>query len=518
MIDFDISFYFRVIRKWLLVVLLVGGLAAGGTFAFLSQQPEEYQASTLLNVGSFLDTSTPDIADLRTALESVQTFVRLAQTATVIQPAIDNLELENVTVADVRRQVDTALVPNTTLFEIIVTWRDPERAAEIANEVSRQLIASTDNVTPLLERQIALSETQINLLSEQLDELQSQLDALNARISIAETRNDTTTVDALSLQRNDLIQQINQTTSNIAQFSDTITQIEQRSNVLTIQEEAEAPSRPVGRNTILFSAVAGLGAASIIAGAFVLLEALDTTFRTERRVEYALQVPVRGTVQPGGSRTLTTPPTNARQLEQYQMLRTTLLYSESNDQQPVYIISSPTNAENKEKIVGNLALSAADSGSRVLLVDADLRQSRLAQLMQLNNQVGLVNFLHLSPAELDDDRQRRQAMQQVIQSTSVPGLDVITPGVVEENPIRLLESSTMLNWLQLLLSTDEYDFILINTPPVLLYPDASALAALTGLEFLLITENARTRSQDGTAAYDQITQVGGKLTGAIFAR
>lgn len=517
MIDFDLNFYFRVIRKWLWLVILVGALAAGAAFAVLSQRQDEYQASTLMNVGSFLDTSTPDIADLRTALESVQTFARLARTTGVIQPAIDDLGLET-TVSQVRRSMETALVPNTTLFEITVLWSSPEEAAALANEISNQLIASTDNVTPLLARQIALSEQQITLQSEQLDELQIQLDALNARISIAETRDDTQTVDSLSVQRNDLIQQINQTTSNIASFSDTITQIEQRSNVLTLQEEAEAPNGPVSQNTLLFSIVAGLGAASIIAGAFVLLEALDTTFRTERRLETVLQIPVRGSVQSGSRRALTTPPTDARMLEQYQMLRTTLLYSDADERQPIYILSSPTDAEAKERIVGNLALSAADSGSRVLLIDADLRQSRLHRLMRLNNQVGLVNFLNLSPEEIDDDIQRNNALQQVIQSTETPGLDVVTTGVVEENPIRLLESPTMLHWLELLLNNRDYDFILLNTPPVLLYPDTSALAALTGLECLLITQNAKTRSQNGVAAYDQITQVGGKVTGAIFAR
>jgi capsular exopolysaccharide synthesis family protein len=248
-----------------------------------------------------------------------------------------------------------------------------------------------------------------------------------------------------------------------------------------------------------------------------LLESLDTSFRSERRIEHTLELPVRGTVELGSRRQLAKTNLDARLQEPYQMLRTNLVYSDSRTDTPIYIFSSPTKTERRARVLGNLALAAADSGQRVLLLDADLRNTDLTDILQLSNEHGLTDYLMASPDSLEDPQRYSELRQQITLREVSEHLDVIPSGTTTENPIRLLESKLMKDLLERL-RHDDYDFIIVNTPPILLFPDASTLASLTEIEVLLILEHARSRSENAVAALDQVQQIGGHLNGVIYVR
>ncbi len=517
MLDFDLSFYIRVLRKWLWLVILVGGAVGAGAYFVLNLESDEYEARTLLAAGTFLLNPDPGLEELRIGQELTTTYTRLAETRRVLEPVIDTLGLD-ADVGILQRRVETEAILDTSLFEIIVTWSDPETAAAIANEVANQLVISNPStVTPALQNQIDLSESQIELLTTQVSDLRNQLQNLDGRIAAAERDGTQEEVDALLDQRSDIIGQINQATATIAQLSATITQIEQRTNAIIIQQEAIPPTRPVSGNTRLFTAVAALGSAMLVAGAAVLLEAADTTFRSERRIELVMELPVRGTVDVGSRRQLARTNLDAKLQEPYQMLRTNLIYSDQSAAVPTYIFSSPTKTERRETVLGNLVLAAADSGSRVLLLDADMREPGIANTLQISNERGLVDLLSLTQEDLDDEEKLTTLVDEVIQYNVTDRLDVLTSGATKDNPIRLLESVAMKRVLYLF-QHSSYDFIVINTPPILLYPDASTLAALSNIEVLLVLENARSRSENAISSLDQVQQIGGRINGVIFAR
>ncbi len=638
MFDFDISFYIRVVRKWLWLVILTGAVVGAAAYFVLNLRSDEYRASTLIAVGTVLGNPDPGLEDVRLVQELTPTYARIVETRRVLEPVIEALELD-VGVFALVRAIDTEAIPNTSLFVLNVTWSDPETAAAIANEVANQLIISNpSNLSPELQNQVELSQTQIELLSTQIVELREQLLTLDDRIERAETEveetsadleaaeeelaaaeaaaaeaeaaeqeaaeaaeddgdaadaeqdataedaadaeqdataeddaaaedEDTTTaasdddaaaaddqdaaaaddqavveepdevalaeaavaeaetaqtqaqqnLDALLAQRSDVIGQINQATATIAQLSSTITQIQQRTNALVIQQEATPPVSPVGGNTLLFTLAAAVGSAGLVGVAVLALEAMDTRIRSERRIEHLLELPVRGTVELGSRRQLAKTRLDSRLQEPYQMLRTNLVYSDSRTDTPIYIFSSPTNTERRALVLGNLALAAADSGSRVLLLDADLRRPDLTKTLQLSNEHGLVDFLTAAPETLPDSAAVGQAMEAITQREISERLDVIPSGSSTENPIRLLESPAMqrlVDWLR----HGDYDFVIVNTPPIVLFPDASTLASLSGIEVLLILEHARSRSEHAVAALDQVQQIGGRLNGVIFVR
>ncbi|MCA9911917.1 MAG: hypothetical protein KC496_01145, partial [Anaerolineae bacterium] len=451
------------------------------------------------------------------AQELTPTYLRLAETRRVLEPVIDTLGLD-ISVGTLQRSVETEAILDTSLFEIIVHWSDPDTAAAIANEVANQLVISNpSNLSPALQNQIDLSQSQIDLLTTQIADLRNQLQNVDGRIAEAERDGNQEQLDNLLGQRSDIIGQINQATATIAQLSATITQIEQRSNAIIIQQEATPPSRPISGNTRLFTAVAALGSAMLVGGAAVLLEAADTTFRSERRIELVTELPVRGTVELGSRRQLAHTNLDKKLQEPYQMLRTNLVYSDQSATVPTYIFSSPTNTERRETVLGNLALAAADSGSRVLLLDADMRTPGIADALQLSNERGLVDLLALPDEDMENDDKLTALLEEIIQHNVKDRLDVLTSGTTSENPIRLLESIAMKRVLYLF-QHSSYDFIVINTPPILLYPDASTLAALINVEVLLVLENARSRSENALSALDQVQQIGGRINGVVFAR
>jgi len=141
MLDFDLSFYFRVLRKWFWLVILVGGIAGGATYYFINQQPDAFSARTLVAVGTTLANPDPDLADVYLGEELVETYAQLVNIPSTLQPVIESLELDT-TLSDLQAHIEAVPIVNTALIEIVVVWDDPETAAAIANGVGEQLLAN----------------------------------------------------------------------------------------------------------------------------------------------------------------------------------------------------------------------------------------------------------------------------------------------------------------------------------------------------------------------------------------
>ncbi|MCI4445644.1 MAG: polysaccharide biosynthesis tyrosine autokinase [Candidatus Aminicenantes bacterium] len=148
--------------------------------------------------------------------------------------------------------------------------------------------------------------------------------------------------------------------------------------------------------------------------------------------------------------------------ESYRSLRTALLLSAPQSNLRLILITSPLPGEGKSSTISNLAISLAQMGKKVLLIDADLRRPRQHQIFNMKNHNGLTNYLAM---DLDTDK--------MIKSTAVPSLYLINSGPIPPNPAELLSSEKMT---QLLLKVrEQFDFVLIDTPPILAVTDAQIL-------------------------------------------
>jgi len=157
--------------------------------------------------------------------------------------------------------------------------------------------------------------------------------------------------------------------------------------------------------------------------------------------------------------------------ESYRGLRTALFHS-MQDNNHVIQITSPDRADGKTTLVGNLGISIAQSGKSVILIDADLRKPRLHKLFGLSAPVGLASILQ-GQAELGDGTQR----------SSVPGLSILPCGPIPPNPAELLTSPCFKKLLKGI--REQYDFVLVDTSPLLAVADPCIVALC--VEAVLLT-------------------------------
>jgi capsular exopolysaccharide synthesis family protein len=129
----------------------------------------------------------------------------------------------------------------------------------------------------------------------------------------------------------------------------------------------------------------------------------------------------------------------------------------------VVLITSSAPTEGKTIISTNLAGSFAQINKRVLLVDCDLRKPRVHNVFNMNRHPGLVDYLF-----------RNNTMEEIVRKTEMPNLDFIPCGTIPPNPAELLESDAMQKFIATV--RDMYDFIILDTPPVIAVTDSEILS------------------------------------------
>ena len=159
--------------------------------------------------------------------------------------------------------------------------------------------------------------------------------------------------------------------------------------------------------------------------------------------------------------------------EAYKTLRTNIMFSIPAGGCKVIGLTSSVASEGKSTNCINLAITFAETGARVLLVDCDLRRPNIARLLGCRETAGLSNVL-AGLVEADA----------AIQKTGYPSLDVMASGGLSPNPTELLDSEEMGKLLKA--QAEKYDYIFLDTPPVNLVSDALILSKyLTGILFVV---------------------------------
>ncbi len=188
-------------------------------------------------------------------------------------------------------------------------------------------------------------------------------------------------------------------------------------------------------------------------------------------------------------------------VEAYKKLRANLLFSLAPIQEKIIIVSSPEPNVGKSTVCGNLAVMMAQTGSKVLLIDADLRKPTLHRMFQVLKGDGLTRYL----INLCD-------WQECVKKQVAPGVDLMPSGPIPPNPSELLGSSRMANLLEIV--SQQYDYVFVDMPPVNVVTDALVLAARAAGVVLLSRYNSTTYD-DMREAVASIQNVHGNLLGVI---
>ena len=258
-----------------------------------------------------------------------------------------------------------------------------------------------------------------------------------------------------------------------------------RTNNVRVIDHAEVPKAPVtpgGRRTWLISMVVGL----VLSVAVALgLDYMNDTIKTPEDVTRRLKLPFLGlvpTVRGDKHPLLASSHVPHDFGESFRALRTSLISKYPGEGTKIQVVTSAQPLEGKTTTAANIAMALAYGGSRVLLVDADMRRPGLHRPLRLTNERGLSQVL-IGQARVRD----------VIQRTVDPNLLAITAGRTPPNPSELLSSERMKTLLTNL-AHGPFDWIIIDTPPVLAVTDAVILAPMvTGVTFVVGAEMTRRR-------------------------
>ena len=187
--------------------------------------------------------------------------------------------------------------------------------------------------------------------------------------------------------------------------------------------------------------------------------------------------------------------------ESYRAVRTSLFFSTQGQGHRVIQVTSPNKGDGKSLLCSNLAITIAQSGKRVLLIDADCRRPRQHKVFNVPHDVGLASVL------------LGQTMaHEAVQKTTIPGLDMMPCGPIPPNPSELLVSPRFKEVLEMFRA--EYDFVLVDTPPVLAVTDPCVVAGkVDGLVVAIrLTRKGR---PDAERAKEILMQVGANVFGVV---
>ena len=232
-----------------------------------------------------------------------------------------------------------------------------------------------------------------------------------------------------------------------------------------VPDKASSPKIPQNLGIgLIVGLLVGLGVA-------VLRHVLDTKVRNESDVRALTDSPILGVVaydqEVSSHPVILRDQPLAAPSEAVRRLRTNLQFIDIGHRSKSLVISSSIPGEGKSTIAINLAVSQADAGARVILVDADLRRPSIAEYLGIEGGVGLTTVL-IGRAEVED----------VVQPFGKTSLDLLPSGQIPPNPSELLGSVAMADLLERL--SGSYDMVLLDSPPLLPVTDSVVLSNLAG--------------------------------------
>jgi capsular exopolysaccharide synthesis family protein len=234
---------------------------------------------------------------------------------------------------------------------------------------------------------------------------------------------------------------------------------------------------------------------------------MDDRFRTVAEMRAATGLPLLGIVPNLGNgsaallgqQALLEPLSPAA--ESCRMIRTAIHYGGAKDGRRTLLITSASSGEGKSTLASNLAITLAQTGRRVLLIDADLRLPIQHKIFGAINSNGLTTLL-----------QGGAPLEEAIEPTEINGLELLPAGPLVRNPAEMLNSPVFSELLDTLY--DRYDHVVIDSAPVVGLADSRIIAASCDATLLVLRAGVSTR-RNAALARSGLHSVGAQLVGIV---
>lgn len=188
--------------------------------------------------------------------------------------------------------------------------------------------------------------------------------------------------------------------------------------------------------------------------------------------------------------------------EAYRLIRTSIQFAQAGKELKTLAFTSCMPNEGKSMTIANLAVVLTQAGKSVLLLDCDMRNPTVHKNFNLSNKVGLSSCISMGTALSD-----------AVQKTSIEGLYALTGGVIPPNPSELLGSEQMKNVLQR--AKEQYDYVLIDTPPVMPVTDALIVSRFVD-GMILVIASAEVKVEMARDVKKQLQHAGANILGVVL--
>lgn len=359
---------------------------------------------------------------------------------------------------------------------------------------------------------------QIDKLKRQLDEgvvnlketLKAKLDMASNSLKSVEVMKDDSREDAIKkgLDAQDYVEakrefETDQQLLNSMKMSEMAKKIDQKmtEETIVVHEEPQLAQGPVSPNVTLNLVLGAVVGLIFGVGIAFFLEYLDTSVKSLEDVERYLQVPVLAVI-PKDVGILHKQSGMSPDAEAYRILRTNIEFNRKNPEDNAITVVSGGAGEGKSTTLVNLAYICAQGGYTTLMIDADLRRPRLHTFFDINNSVGLTNYL---TTEL--------MLEDVILQTPVDNLYFMPSGILPADAAGILNSRRMSELIQDV--KQRFDLVLVDSPPILGVSDASVLASEVDLTMIVVQHRKLPRNML-MRVKQAVENVGGNVIGVVL--
>lgn len=449
---------------------------------------------------------TGGLDDDQIAKDAAQTFSQLQQ---------EKLQLES--------QINTLLKYDTEQMMVYASGLDlPDNIIRNIHpqylEAKRQLESLRINGLGDRHPTVLAAVDQIQAMKKQLDEgvvnlratLQAKLELATDSLQSMEGRKDETREEAIKrgLDTQDYVDAKRdfETDQELLQQM-RLKQIDQQMRIQIVEDSIlihEAPvvaKGPVSPNVTLNLVLGAVVGLIFGVGIAFFLEYLDTSVKSLEDVERYLQVPVLAVI-PKDVGVLHKQSGMSPDAEAYRILRTNIEFNRKNPEDNAITVVSGGAGEGKSTTLVNLAYICAQGGYTTLMIDADLRRPRLHTFFDINNSVGLTNYL---TTEL--------MLEDVILQTPVDNLYFMPSGILPADAAGILNSRRMSELIQDV--KQRFDLVLVDSPPILGVSDASVLASEVDLTMIVVQHRKLPRNML-LRVKQAVENVGGHVIGVVL--
>jgi len=402
---------------------------------------------------------------------------------------------------------------------------------ELNEEISKLALNNIPVDDPLqpyqeLLTKIIETETEIEAFSARVQKLKEIVDQYSAKLETLPDRS----LELARLERNRRLDENIYLMMKEKYEESRITRAGEIGKVRIVDEAIDpiSPISPKKKMNLILGVLIGLG---LGVGITFFLEYLDNSIRTGEDVE-RLKIPILGSIpeikadESNGAwkpnifrvkkskgrkkaetgdiadRLITHIRPKSPISEAYRSLRTQIQYSKSENPPKTILVSSPGPGEGKSTSVTNLAIAMAQMGSKTVLTDADLRRPVLHSLFGMKRENGLSNYLV-----------GKSSVDEIVKTTKIQNLDLITTGILPPNPSEILSSQRMKLFIDEL--SQKYDYVFFDSPPIIAVTDALVLApSMDGM--ILVLRSDRTDKDAALRACELIENVNAKLLGSLL--